>query len=122
MGCSAKIIIAGSRDFDDYLYLEEVMDRLTQNLDHNDIEIVCGGARGADSLGDRYAEDKEYPIKYFYPDWDSNGKAAGHIRNRQMGDYSTHLVAFWDGVSKGTLGMIKYAKKRGLKVRVIRYD
>ena len=60
-------------------------------------------------------------IKYFIPDWEGQGKAAGHIRNRAMGDYATHLVAYFDGKSRGTKGMIEYANKIGLKVRVINY-
>ena len=46
------------------------------------------------------------------------GKAAGHARNRDMGDYADALIALWDGQSKGTKGMIDYAKKKGLEVYV----
>lgn len=35
-----------------------------------------------------------------------------------MGDYADALIALWDGQSKGTKGMIDYAKKKGLEVYV----
>ena len=118
-----KIIIAGGRDFNDYQLLCKTMDALIVNLE--EVEVVCGGAKGADSLGERWAKERGLSIKYFIPDWSPNGvydKSAGHKRNRAMGDYADCLVALWDGASKGTKGMIDYATKLGLKVRVIRYE
>lgn len=38
-----------------------------------------------------------------------------------MARYATHLVAFWDGASRGTKKLIDQAKVAGLKVRVVRY-
>lgn len=116
---TAKIIIAGGREFKDYPYLVGVMNRLTQNL--TDIEVVCGGARGADTLGEDWAKEYGHSIKYFYPDWEGNGRAAGPIRNRAMAEYGTHLVAFDTG-GRGTANMIEEATKKGLNVRVIRYE
>lgn len=115
-----KIIIAGGRDFKDFSLLCSKMDHLTSNL--TEVEAVCGGAKGANSLGEQWAKGRGHKIKYFIPDWDGLGRGAGHIRNRQMGDYADCLVAFYDGSSKGTKGMIEYADKIKLKVRVISYD
>ena len=81
-------------------------------------EVVSGGARGVDQLGERWARDNGCQVKRFLPNWSRDGKAAGHIRNRQMGDYADALVAIWDGKSRGTAGMIEYARGRGLKVFV----
>ena len=78
-------------------------------------------ASGADSLAIKYAEEKGYKVKEFPADWDWHGKSAGYIRNKQMAQYATHLIAFWDGYSKGTKHMIDLARKEGLKVRVIMY-
>ena len=36
-----------------------------------------------------------------------------------MGEYAEGLVAFWDGISKGTKHMINIAKEKNLKIRVI---
>lgn len=112
-----KVIIAGSRTFDDYLYLENVMNLLNIDID----EIISGKANGADTLGEQYANNHNIKIKEFYPDWDKFGKSAGHIRNKEMAEYGNILVAFWDGKSSGTKNMINTAKKLNLILYEIRY-
>jgi len=114
-----KVIIAGGRDFKDYNHLCEICDHMLQNKD--DIEVVSGTAMGADQLGEKYSKERGYSLKEFPADWEEFGKAAGHIRNRQMGDYADALIAFWDGKSKGTKGMIEYARTKDLQVAVITY-
>lgn len=111
-----KVIIAGSRTFNDYELLKTFADRLLRNL--TNVEIVSGGARGADSLGERYAKEKGYKLKIFPAEWDKYGKSAGFMRNIVMGDYADGLIAFWDGKSSGTKHMIDYARQKGLKVGV----
>lgn len=116
-----KLIVAGGRDFKDYQLLKKTLDFYLQNTDNTNIELVSGKARGADSLGEQYAEENNIKVVEFPADWDGLGRSAGHIRNAQMRDYSTHLIAFWDGNSKGTAGMINIAKRANLKVVVIKY-
>ena len=113
-----RLIIAGSRDFADYELLKERLDGILKNTTE-DIEIVSGMCNGADKLGERYAKEKGYPTKYFPADWVSHGKKAGYLRNKEMAEYSTHCVCFWDGYSAGTKMMIKLAEEKGLKTRVI---
>ena len=68
-----KVIVAGSRHFDDYPFLCWKLDRLlAQKI--GDVEIVCGMARGADSLGEQYAKERGIPIRYFPADWQTLGK------------------------------------------------
>ena len=114
-----KVIIAGSRTFDDYELLKQKCDLFLKQ--HSDIEIVSGNAKGADKLGELYAKEKRYKIKQFIPDWKQHGKQAGIIRNIDMGDYANALIAFWNGRSRGTKFMIEYAEKKGLQVRVVRF-
>lgn len=97
-----KVIIAGGRDFDNYQYLSNTINNLNITIS----EIVCGGARGADSLGEIWAKRNGIPVKYFYPDWNRYGKAAGPIRNQEMAEYADFLIAFWDKKSQGTKNMI----------------
>jgi hypothetical protein len=115
-----RIIIAGSRNFNDYLLLKETMLPFTSKLDIDTIEIISGGARGADKLGEIFAKELNYKLKLFSADW-SLGKHAGYLRNKQMADYGDALVAFWDGESKGTKMMIELAKTKKLKIKVIKY-
>jgi hypothetical protein len=127
-GCDnlERIIIAGGRDFTDYKLLEAEVCWYLLDIgvvfDGNDnIEFVLGGARGADSLGERFANEYGFKKKMFIPDW-SVGKKAGILRNHEMGDYANHLIAFWDERSSGTKDMINYATKKGLKVKVVKYE
>lgn len=115
-----RVIVAGSRSFDDYAILEETLDYLFQNITDN-IQIVCGKARGADTLGEQYAHDRGYDIRYFPADWDHYGKSAGYRRNELMAQNADALVAFWDGESRGTKHMIDLAKKYHLKVRICKF-
>ncbi|NME70570.1 DUF2493 domain-containing protein [Flammeovirga aprica] len=117
-----RIIIAGTRSFDDYSKLEkEVLLFIQQHhLPMNEIQIVSGACRGADQLGERFAENHNLPVKQFLADW-SKGKIAGPLRNQEMAKYGTHLVCFWDGVSTGAKGMCRVAFKEGVKVKVVKY-
>ncbi|UZR93470.1 DUF2493 domain-containing protein [Chondrinema litorale] len=115
-----KVIIAGTRYFNDYKLLHKYCNHILQN--QQSVEIVSGCATGADRLGEKYALEKSYSLKKFPADWNNLDKAAGPIRNKEMAEYADALIAFWDGKSKGTLNMIETAKNLKLKVRVCRYE
>ena len=112
-----KTIIAGSRTATDYKHLILAIDYA--RLEGIEVtEVVSGTARGADQLGERYAEEVDMPLHKFPADWDKNGKRAGYLRNVEMAENAEALIALWDGESRGTKHMIDIAKLRGLKVYV----
>jgi len=115
-----KVIIAGSRNFENYPLLVQKLDRILKYCDK--VEIVSGAARGADELGELYAVENHLNLRRFHADWDGLGNSAGYIRNEEMAKYADALIAFWDGRSRGTKHMIDLARKYNLKVRVIRFD
>jgi hypothetical protein len=112
-----RLIIAGGRDFDDYSFLRQQVDYFLQNVD-DEITIVSGMARGADTLGRDYAIERGYHVAEYPADWKHDGRAAGYKRNIKMAENADALVAFWDGKSHGTKHMIQTAKYYGLPVRV----
>ena len=116
-----KVIIAGSRTFDDCLLLEDVMDNVLKEkrLTHT-ITIISGTANGADKLGEIYAGNWDYALERYPADWAKYGKSAGYKRNQLMATKADALVAFSVGNSRGTAHMIDIAIKGGLDVRVIR--
>ena len=117
-----KVIIAGSRDFNDYELLKTKVDNiLSQKKNTHKIYILSGKARGADSLGERYAVEHFLEVLFFPADWDTFGKCAGFKRNVEMANEADALIAFWDGESHGTKHMIDIATKKGLLVRTILY-
>lgn len=133
-----KIIVAGGRDFNDYGAVESELREIINNdfLGHS-ISIVSGKAKGADSLGIRFAEKWGMKTYEFPAEWDNldvpnsvikyttYGKpynaVAGHNRNRKMAEFADVLVAFWDGKSRGTKNMIKTMERMGKEVYVAYY-
>lgn len=118
-----RVIIAGTRDFNDYELLKSYCDYMLSKKVESGEEIVVlsGGASGADALGEQYAKERGYNILHYPAQWDKYGRRAGPMRNRQMADNADALIAYWDGESRGTKNMIEEAKKRGLMVAVKNY-
>ena len=108
-----KVIICGTRTTD-----ELAVDLAIQASGFDVTEVVCGDAKGVDTLGAAWAEAKGIPVRHFPADWRRLGRSAGFQRNKQMGDYAEAVVAVWDGASNGTAHMIRYARARGLAVYV----
>lgn len=54
-----KVIVAGSRGFNDYELLRRKLIHFLSRYNPSDIEIVSGGANGADKLGEKFAIEKE---------------------------------------------------------------
>ena len=129
-----KVIIAGGRDFCVIpgtrlmrpIYHEDVKQAFSKIegllKDINQVEIVEGGALGADRIGKMYSLNiLNQDPKTFPAGWDQFKKAAGYIRNKEMAEYADALIAFWDGKSKGTKHMIDLARKNNLKVKIFYY-
>jgi len=115
-----KIGIVGSRTFNNYELLKEVMiDYLNRDNELNCELVVSGGARGADYLGERWAKENDIPTLIFKPEWDKYGKSAGFRRNQDIVKNSDFVVVFWDGVSKGSDSSIKLAMKYDVPIRII---
>ena len=120
---SFKIIIAGGRDF---IPADRHWNKLIELIEQHapyprPIEIVSGGARGADRYGEIFAGTNKLKLTKFPAKWNEYGKSAGYKRNKQMAEYADMLIAIWDGSSRGTKHMIDLATERGLIVEIIPY-
>ena len=82
-------------------------------------EIVSGGAVGVDSCAEEYAKSNGLKLTVFLPQYEKYGRAAPIVRNKKIVDYADKIIAFWDGKSKGTLSVIKYAEKVGKECKII---
>ena len=115
-----KLIIAGSRDIVDYEIVRLAVVSSGVWAKHGkSIEVVCGMAKGVDLLGFKFASNNSLEVHRFPADWEVHGKRAGHIRNRQMGDFADELLAVWDGKSRGTKGMIDYMQSLGKPTYIV---
>ena len=113
-----KIIVAGGRDFTNYQVLDKI---LSEEINPPFDCIISGDARGADMLGAQWAAQHGVPLQHFPAYWNQYGKAAGFIRNAEMGDAADSLIAFWDGRSAGTSHMIQTMKRNKKPYKVFNY-
>lgn len=118
-------LVVGSRNFNNYSMMNAYLNKVLSA--HSKIVIISGGANGADSLAEQYANEHNYPLIVMKADWDKYGKSAGYIRNQQMHDFiAKHskrgCVAFWDGKSKGTAHNFPICEKMKTPLRIYRFD
>lgn len=112
-----KVIIAGSRELRDYQTVKDAV----ENSDFDVEEVVSGGARGIDSLGETWAEYHDIPVESFEitdEEWQEKGKKAGPLRNGEMAEYADALIAIWDGQSRGTRSMLEKAYEEDIPVEL----
>ena len=109
-----KIAIIGSRNL--------IVENLEKYIPDNCEEIVSGGADGIDKCAKDYANKLKITLKEFFPEYKIYGRSAPIVRNKLIVDYSDEVIAFWNGVSKGTKSVIDYCKKRNKKCTVIMCD
>lgn len=115
-----RLVIAGSRDFNDYTLLSKAVDKhLGDKVDNAKIIIISGTAPGADQLGERYAKERGYKLECYPADWGHYGKAAGPVRNMNMANVADDVIVFWDGESSGTKNMIETAKAKNIPCTVV---
>lgn len=121
------LLIAGSRTYNNYAEMCQVLDFLLQKqiTQHNHIVIVSGGARGADELAEKYADERGYEKHIMRADWDKYGRSAGYRRNESMhlfisapSDRKRGCVCFWDMQSPGTKHNFKLSLDYGTPLRV----
>lgn len=109
-----RVLVCGSRHFNDYKLLEKVLD------DYPIVTIIEGEARGADTLARVYGEARGRDVLAVPANWDKYGKRAGPIRNGEMLKLLPDLViAFRGPNSRGTQNMIDQARKAGVEVVVV---
>ena len=113
-----RLVVAGSRDFDDYALLSAELDKLLSGK--TNITIVSGTARGADRLGERYAAEHNLRIERFPAEWEKYHKGAGPIRNAKMVQSADAVIVFWDNESSGTKNIIECARKQDIPYRIVR--
>ena len=109
-----RVIIAGSRTIEDY----DIVKAAIAESGFAITTVLCGKAKGVDTLGERFALENNIEISYHPADWDKYGKSAGYVRNESMGKRADALIDVWDGESMGTGHMINVAKRRGLITHV----
>lgn len=113
-----RVGIVGGRDYPDLWQVQVFVQRLAKK--HPDAVIVSGGARGVDTVAAVEARLCGLGVVEHIPDYDKYGRHLAPLeRNTRIINDVDVLVAFWDGVSRGTKDSIDKAGDRGIKVKVI---
>ena len=107
-GMKLNVAVIGSRSFDDYGLLSRFI--ITRILPKRIRCIISGGAKGADSLAERFAEEYHCDFKVFHAEWRIYGSKAGYLRNHDIIKTCDMCFAFWDGTSRGTAHAIQLNK------------
>lgn len=118
-----KLIIAGSRsiriptkEVNEYVRnWERAFGRLVTS-------VMTGGAEGVDACGSAWARERFIPVRVYHADWKRYGRAAGPLRNRQMAKVADGLLLVWDGRSKGSESMLKFARDFDLLIYEVRCE
>lgn len=111
-----KVIIAGSRDINDYLLVAKTIE--SSGWKDQITEVVSGCATGVDTLGEQWARANNIPIKEMPANWSLHGNSAGPRRNRSMAEYADAAIVIWDGKSRGTRNMIENMIRRKKPYRI----
>ena len=111
-----RLAIIGGRDFNNYeLFLETIKEFKME-------EIVSGGAKGADTMAEKYARENNIPTNIYLAEWNIYGRKAGIIRNKKIIDNCDKVLAFWDGKSPGTNNSINLAIKNKKPIKIVKYE
>lgn len=111
-----RLAVIGSREFSDARKMAAELEPYRERVS----QVVSGGARGADSLAERWARKNGIETQIFYPDH-KRYRHPYHHRNRLIAENCDLLIAFWDGRSTGTRYTIDYARKIGREVVVVKF-
>ena len=79
-----KCVICGSRNIRDY----ELLKQAIQESGFEITEVISGGAMGADTLGEKWAEENGIKLTRMLANWAKYGRRAGFIRNEEMVEYA----------------------------------
>ena len=124
------ILVAGSRDCTDYPMFCDQMDKLTAGMDLQNVTVISGGARGADTLAERWCRDKHVQNIVMPADWKPNGvydPHAGYVRNDKMHERLREFdnrtcICFWNGESRGTKQNFATSERLGENLIIFDYE
>lgn len=108
------LAIVGSRNFNDYDAFCDKLNMFVASIGgiQKINKIVSGGAGGADKMAERFARENKIELQVFAADWNRYGRAAGPMRNSQIVEAATHMVAFPSKDGRGTQDSLRKARKK----------
>ena len=105
-----RVAVIGSRGL--------TVDNLEKYLPDDTTEIISGGARGVDASAREYAQRHGLKLTEYLPKYSKYGRSAPLKRNLTIIENADLVLAFWDGLSRGTKYVIDNCKKRNIPVEI----
>jgi hypothetical protein len=114
-----RILVTGSRNWADQQAIWAALDQAAADHGIDSLIIVNGGCpTGADDAATRWALIRGVTLDVFLARWQTEGRAAGPLRNRRMVAAGADLcLAFPLGESRGTRGCMALARSAGIPVK-----
>jgi len=111
-----RLLITGSRTWDDYNYILKTLTDFETNSPDKNIVLVSGECPdGADRLCEIAAKALGWEIELYPADWNQYGKRAGFLRNEQMVNTQPDVcIGFVRNRSKGGSMTVRLADKAGI--------
>jgi hypothetical protein len=131
-----RIAVVGSRDFQNELKVRGFVVTLPLYCNGQPFVVVSGGAHqrspeyrklhpqesqygGVDFWAEDEADQRGFATDIIKANWKMYGRAAGMIRNEilvtSMLGKEDEVHIFWDGISSGSMNVIKNCKKHGVQ-------
>ncbi len=114
-----RLLVCGSRTWKDSSTVRCVL----SSIDAEHVVLIHGDCRGADQIAAAEAQMLGWDVVAYPADWDSQGPAAGPMRNARMlreGRPDVVIAFRCEGKSTGTDDMVRRAERAGVPVRVVR--
>ncbi len=97
------------------------IDDFTDYIPENTTEIISGGAIGIDRCAAIFAKKKGIRLTEILPDYESFGRSAPIIRNREIVKSADLVLIFWDGESRGSSFVIQECERTGTEYKIFRF-
>lgn len=118
------VIIAGSRNFNDYEFLKyKMLYLLRDKIGKYNIIVRSGHAKGADEKGEKFADEFGFQKDIMPANWNrkpdgSYNKRAGIERNLAMAEKGADAcVIFFEGITNGSMNMMNICKRLNIPYR-----
>lgn len=110
-----KIAVIGSRTFTDYVLLKKVLDEYPEFI------VVSGGAKGVETLAEKYADEKGYNKIILKPDREKYGRAAGIKQDEEIINLADEVVSFWNKMPERGEHYMELARKKAIPVTIMAF-
>ena len=115
-----KLLITGSRKFDNSIGIIEAIERVAELQGQKITMLLHGGATGADTLAQQWAEENNIPTHIIKPDYEKHGgKMAPLLRNNELVKLADCTLALYE---KNRTGGTWYTSKKTIELNKPLYE